>query len=620
MIVRDEADLLAACLDSVAGVADEVVVVDTGSVDGTQALARGRGATVVESPWQDSFAQARNVSLEHVGGDWVLWLDADERLHPADGPLLHELIADPALTALRVQMTHATGPDGTGVPFVSSLLRAWRHAPGVRFEGDVHEQLTGLLGGRVADAPVRVDHEGYRDDIAEAKGKRERNLALLERQAAADGGDPFTLFNLGSEHLLRGNPADAIAPLEDAHHTLGAGAPRAAYGPRLLLRLTRAHRLGGDPATGEAIAAAALPALPDHTDLAVERALCAADAGDPARGIALLDAALTLGDGPATYGSTTGLTGAVGAVLRGEMLVRAQRPDAAIAAFRAALAADSQYTAGIGRLAATLLATGSEPEAVLAELGPVAARHPLTAGVMLATALYERGANAAAEDLFAAALAAGATEARVGLAECALSRGDTVAAARACEPLPAGGPQAAALARCAVFCALVDEQRERAAAGLAAARRAGLPAPELDAYAAWLAALAGDPSAPLDAEAAHAALDALTTAIKLGRPAACDVLHGLVTASRLPDADARTAVAERFFAAGYHEIAADEWIASVERHGPTAPALLGLAQVALAAGELADAESLASEAVRLDPGADGARHLAERLRGLLAAA
>jgi tetratricopeptide (TPR) repeat protein len=171
-----------------------------------------------------------------------------------------------------------------------------------------------------------------------------------------------------------------------------------------------------------------------------------------------------------------------------------------------------------------------------------------------------------------------------------------------------------------VFCALVDEQRERAAAGLAAARRAGLPAPELDAYAAWLAALAGDPSAPLDAEAAHAALDALTTAIKLGRPAACDVLHGLVTASRLPDADARTAVAERFFAAGYHEIAADEWIASVERHGPTAPALLGLAQVALAAGELADAESLASEAVRLDPGADGARHLAERLRGLLAAA
>jgi hypothetical protein len=98
------------------------------------------------------------------------------------------------------------------------------------------------------------------------------------------------------------------------------------------------------------------------------------------------------------------------------------------------------------------------------------------------------------------------------------------------------------------------------------------------------------------------------------------VLHSLVTSSRLPGAHARNALAERFFAAGYHEIAADEWIAGVEQHGPTAPALLGLAQVALAAGELADAESLAAEAARLDPGAPGARHLAERLRALLAAA
>jgi hypothetical protein len=109
-------------------------------------------------------------------------------------------------------------------------------------------------------------------------------------------------------------------------------------------------------------------------------------------------------------------------------------------------------------------------------------------------------------------------------------------------------------------------------------------------------------AAPLSAEAAGAALAALTTAIKLGRTAACDVLHGLVVASRLPGA--RSAVAERFFAAGYHEIAADEWIADVERHGPTARALLGLAQVAAAAGELADAETLAAEAARLDPGAN----------------
>jgi glycosyltransferase involved in cell wall biosynthesis len=82
MIVRDEAERLERCLASVKGFVDEMVLVDTGSQDGTVALARGLGATVHEIPWPGDFAPARNTAMQWLRGDWVLVLDGDEQLRP----------------------------------------------------------------------------------------------------------------------------------------------------------------------------------------------------------------------------------------------------------------------------------------------------------------------------------------------------------------------------------------------------------------------------------------------------------------------------------------------------------------------------------------------------------
>ena len=78
MIVKDEEEMLPGCLAAVAEHVDEIVVVDTGSTDRTVEIAESFGANVVEFPWNGSFADARNVSLDHATGDWILWLDADE--------------------------------------------------------------------------------------------------------------------------------------------------------------------------------------------------------------------------------------------------------------------------------------------------------------------------------------------------------------------------------------------------------------------------------------------------------------------------------------------------------------------------------------------------------------
>src|ERR1700675_1152507 len=82
LIVRDEAVMLGDCLRSLCGFADEVVVVDTGSTDGTRELAAGLGARVVTFPWRGDFAAARNEALRHARGRWILYVDADERVAP----------------------------------------------------------------------------------------------------------------------------------------------------------------------------------------------------------------------------------------------------------------------------------------------------------------------------------------------------------------------------------------------------------------------------------------------------------------------------------------------------------------------------------------------------------
>jgi glycosyltransferase involved in cell wall biosynthesis len=74
LIVRNEEAKLPACLESIAGIADEIIVVDTGSTDRTKHVTAAFGAKVFEFPWIDDFAAARNECIRHVTGEWISWL------------------------------------------------------------------------------------------------------------------------------------------------------------------------------------------------------------------------------------------------------------------------------------------------------------------------------------------------------------------------------------------------------------------------------------------------------------------------------------------------------------------------------------------------------------------
>jgi glycosyltransferase involved in cell wall biosynthesis len=101
VITRNEAHNIAACLDSVA-FADEAIVVDSGSTDGTVALAQARGATVVATDDWPGFGPQKNRALDHAGGEWVFSLDADERVTPELRDAILAAIAQPRFDAYEV--------------------------------------------------------------------------------------------------------------------------------------------------------------------------------------------------------------------------------------------------------------------------------------------------------------------------------------------------------------------------------------------------------------------------------------------------------------------------------------------------------------------------------------
>ena len=111
MIVRDSARTLPACLESIRPWVDEMVIVDTGSVDETPRIVESFGGRLFHFPWCDDFSAARNESLRHARGDWLFWMDSDDTIPPECGRQLRGLIereVDPNVLGFVMQV-HCPG-------------------------------------------------------------------------------------------------------------------------------------------------------------------------------------------------------------------------------------------------------------------------------------------------------------------------------------------------------------------------------------------------------------------------------------------------------------------------------------------------------------------------------
>ncbi len=196
MIVRNAAERLPACLESVRGVVDEMVIADTGSNDETVATATGFGARVISIPWTDDFAAARNLALAEVKSDWVLILDADEQLDDEAAPQIVSMFAEKCADAYLVKIRNyvlsledrirdraAKANDSRFLParaypacVEQEEVRLFRRDPHFYFVGRVHESVgtrVAETGGKLGHAPFCIHHFGM---VAEAEARARKSL------------------------------------------------------------------------------------------------------------------------------------------------------------------------------------------------------------------------------------------------------------------------------------------------------------------------------------------------------------------------------------------------------------------------------------------------------------
>lgn len=309
MIVKDEADHLPLCLASVAPLGAQVVVVDTGSTDGTAEAARAAGAEVHSHPWTGDFSAARNASLRHCTAPWIFVLDADERIAPEDLSAMEALTAQEPDRAWRFVTRNYTTqrnlhdfmpcPPGDansgGYPgwFPSAKVRLFPNHRGIVFSGQVHELVNPALeeaGILIFDSAIPIHHyplERTRDRIAQ---KRELYLALGEAKAQTHPDDPRAWEELGEQYLELGRIADAVKAFRQA-------VTLAPHEARLLAGMGAALSIAGQPEAAAAALDLALKMDPAHMPALKNRAVLHLQAGEDAEAEPVIRRAIDLAPG-----------------------------------------------------------------------------------------------------------------------------------------------------------------------------------------------------------------------------------------------------------------------------------------------------------------------------------
>ena len=190
MIVREEEANLPRSLAPIVSYFDEVVVVDTGSTDGTVSLAKQYGARVFEIPWRDDFSWARNQSIDLASGDWIMWFDADNRITTDDAERIRGLIDDRQDKIF--WCTEVVEPGGGELV----QKRIFPNRPGFRFAGAIHEQLVHPEDGfHYVMTDIKIYHWGYADKES-LKQKGLRDLNILKEELKSNPDDYYFNFNI----------------------------------------------------------------------------------------------------------------------------------------------------------------------------------------------------------------------------------------------------------------------------------------------------------------------------------------------------------------------------------------------------------------------------------------
>jgi len=255
MIVKDEEYFLDQCLSSAADHVDEIIVVDTGSIDSTLEIAARYTDKLFEFPWDNDFSAARNYSIAQAQGDWILVLDADEVISGPDLERIRMVIGSAELDGyhlsrrdynnnmleggwIGVQEESPLSKDYKGY-HEHQVCRVFKNREDMRYQGRVHERVCSTLTeGTLGTLDVTIHH--YVDDNPDKKRKARQlsYLDFMERELEGDpdgrlhsiAGRTYLRFKedyrRAIEHLHKAvefnyNPNPNLESIAEAHYRLG---------------------------------------------------------------------------------------------------------------------------------------------------------------------------------------------------------------------------------------------------------------------------------------------------------------------------------------------------------------------------------------------------------------
>lgn len=209
MIVKNEEKVLGRCLDCIKEIADEIIIVDTGSTDKTKEIAAGYTDKIYDYEWRDDFAAARNDSFSKATMDYCMWLDADDVIRESEQKKIKELKEHLTPETSAVMMKYVTAFDDDGSPaFLFDRERLLRREDGYRWEGRVHEAIT--VRGKILCSDAVIEHHSIK------KTYTRRNLDIYERMIKEGVTlEPRHQFYYGRELYYHGHNEDAVKVFDD---------------------------------------------------------------------------------------------------------------------------------------------------------------------------------------------------------------------------------------------------------------------------------------------------------------------------------------------------------------------------------------------------------------------
>lgn len=270
-IVRDCAKELARSLKSSAEFVDEIVVVDTGSVDATVSVAESFGAKIFFEAWADDFSAPRNLALSRAAGDWIIFLDADEFFANGTGRNLRfavEKAEEFRQQGMLVQLVNVDADDGDKILGADLVLRIFKNSRGLHYFGKIHEEIRPALSAVTFVPPqlLTIFHTGYSAGINRAKAERNLKMLLAE---LAETSEPQRIYGYLAESYE--GLGDLVSAEKFARLDIDAGS-KATRSYRIILKI-----LAGAPerlSERESFARLAVEKFPALPEFSAELAEC----------------------------------------------------------------------------------------------------------------------------------------------------------------------------------------------------------------------------------------------------------------------------------------------------------------------------------------------------------